>query len=474
MQLYAPLWAPNGGIYSLAQGVVYWSPPRSCVTAVREAVTEDDDPLDLVLHTYGPAQGVPAFRTALYEKLWSEHRMAATNHDVTVTAGANQAYMNIVLTVMGGTTDTTTITTDKAIVFAPYYFNHVMALQMCCGKEAVLVGPTNMDTGYPDITWLAQTLHEYNTPPPETRPLSGSTNSRVRMVTLVNPGNPTGMALSSAYVRKVVALCKQYNCWCVLDCTYEHFLNSPDIVPHLPTFPNEEHVLHIFSFSKGYSLAGYRCGYIVSCNNQNPNPNNKNVSPSSSSSFLPNMLKVQDTIPICPSRISQHVALGALQMRDEEDDAPTSSATLSSSSSSYNSSSKDWVYKKYATLTASRQYIREALAVLPQILGGTGSMYMMGKLPDTLRLKLDATTTTMTENDNNKNEEQDNDEPIDVTFCRLLIRDYGVAIIPGSFCGLPGWIRVCYANLSPSQTKLAAARLKKGITELIHSEIHSA
>ena len=300
MQLYAPLWAPNGGIYSLAQGVVYWSPPRSCVTAVREAVTEDneDNPLDLLLHTYGPAQGVPAFRTALYEKLWREHHMAATNHDVTVTAGANQAYMNIVLTVMGGTTDTTTITTDKAIVFAPYYFNHVMALQMCCGKEAVLVGPTNMDTGYPDIAWLAQTLHEYNTPPPETPPLPGSI-SRVRMVTLVNPGNPTGMALSSAYVRKVVALCKQYNVWCVLDCTYEHFLNSPETVPHLPTFPNEEHVLHIFSFSKGYSLAGYRCGYLVSCNNQNPNTNlnpfnqDMSASSSSSSSFLPNMLKVQ-------------------------------------------------------------------------------------------------------------------------------------------------------------------------------------
>lgn len=300
MQLYAPLWAPNGGIYSLAQGVVYWSPPRSCVTAVREAVTEDneDNPLDLLLHTYGPAQGVPAFRTALYEKLWREHHMAATNHDVTVTAGANQAYMNIVLTVMGGTTDTTTITTDKAIVFAPYYFNHVMALQMCCGKEAVLVGPTNMDTGYPDIAWLAQTLHEYNTPPPETPPLPGSI-SRVRMVTLVNPGNPTGMALSSAYVREVVALCKQYNVWCVLDCTYEHFLNSPETVPHLPTFPNEEHVLHIFSFSKGYSLAGYRCGYLVSCNNQNPNTNlnpfnqDMSASSSSSSSFLPNMLKVQ-------------------------------------------------------------------------------------------------------------------------------------------------------------------------------------
>ena len=78
-------------------------------------------------------------------------------------------------------------------------------------------------------------------------------------------------------------------------------------------------------------------------------------------------------------------------------------------------------------------------------------MYVMGRLPEQLELDDD---------DNNDN------EPKDVLFCRLLVKDYGIAIIPGSFCGFPGWIRICYANLPPPQTKLAAQRLQKGIREL--------
>jgi aromatic aminotransferase len=39
----------------------------------------------------------------------------------------------------------------------------------------------------------------------------------------------------------------------------------------------------------------------------------------------------------------------------------------------------------------------------------------------------------------------------DKEFARLLVRDYGVAVIPGSFCGYPGWLRICYANLPPDK-----------------------
>ena len=43
------------------------------------------------------------------------------------------------------------------------------------------------------------------------------------------------------------------------------------------------------------------------------------------------------------------------------------------------------------------------------------------------------------------------------------MKDYGVAVIPGSFCGLPGWFRVCYGNLPPDKCIAAAGRLAKGI-----------
>jgi aspartate/methionine/tyrosine aminotransferase len=73
------------------------------------------------------------------------------------------------------------------------------------------------------------------------------------------------------------------------------------------------------------------------------------------------------------------------------------------------------------------------------IMGGTGAMYVMGKLPDGIN---------------------------DQEAARRLVKQYGVAVIPGSYCGFPGWIRVCYSNLPPEKCKVAASRLADGIRDL--------
>lgn len=39
-----------------------------------------------------------------------------------VTSGANQAFVNLVLSLVDAK--------DRVVLFAPYYFNHLMALQM--------------------------------------------------------------------------------------------------------------------------------------------------------------------------------------------------------------------------------------------------------------------------------------------------------------------------------------------------------
>ena len=113
---YAYLWEDKGGIFSLAQGVVYWEPPESCRQTLQEEVAKPDS----LLHTYGPAQGIPELTEALAHKVETENGLS--NHDIMVTVGANQAYVNCVLTCLSGN--------SKAVVFSPYYFNHVMALQM--------------------------------------------------------------------------------------------------------------------------------------------------------------------------------------------------------------------------------------------------------------------------------------------------------------------------------------------------------
>jgi len=481
MREYAHLWEQDddddGGIVSLAQGVVYWKPPPACREALLEVVSSmdddgDDDPL--ALHSYSPEVGLPELVSALEEKIAVEHGMR--HHDVTVTVGANQAYANVVLTLLGGgsgdddsndddSNSNNNNSNNKAIVFAPYYFNHVMAIQMCAGPDAVVVGPTDMNTGVPDVEWLTKTLAESSFP--------GGGNS-VRMVTLVNPGNPTGVALTKDTVGEIVSICRDHGVWVIIDCTYEHFFNtggggggggdddddddtddaaSAASAPNpLPTFADDPHVIHVFSFSKGYAMAGYRCGYLVS---HKTDP--ASGSSSADGGFFSQMLKVQDTVPIGPPRICQHVALGALrQGRGSGGNASSSSSSSDAATTGYAPSSREWVYRKYATLDTSRTCILEALSDLPRRIGGSGSMYVMGQLPDHLEIPPE---------DENENDEDDV-VPADVRFCKRLVRDHGIAVIPGSFCGFPGWIRVCYANLPPERTEMAAERLRKGIAAL--------
>ncbi|CAJ1967594.1 unnamed protein product [Cylindrotheca closterium] len=399
---YSHLWEDKGGIFSLAQGVVYWEPPKTCQEALLKEVSKPSN----LLHTYGPAQGIPELTEVLEQKIVEENSL--TNHDIMVTVGANQAYMNVVLT--------TLCDDSKAVVFAPYYFNHVMALQMCCGNDSVVVGPSSSE-GIPDLKWLEETLRKQS----------------IDMVTIVNPGNPTGVSLSKSLLQQVADLCEQYNAWLVLDCTYEYFTLAQEHQP-IATFPNAPHVIHIFSLSKSYSLAGYRCGYLclhkdAKVVNTNSNSSSSSSSSSSASLLLHNMIKVQDTVPIAPPRISQIAAVGALQ------------------------AGKEWVRAQYATLDPSRQLILDALRPL-EIMGGSGAMYVMAQLP------------ILPEDDSVNG----NKAPVvmdDVEVCRRLVEEYGIAIIPGTYCGFPGWVRVCYANLPFAKCEIAAKRLQNGIQNIV-------
>jgi aspartate/methionine/tyrosine aminotransferase len=367
---------------------VYWKPPPMAYNNILETASSPHSDL----HLYNPADGIPSLVSALKEKLAKENLLTDVN--VMVTSGANQAYMNCILTLLDEN--------KKCVLFRPYYFNHLMAIQMTVGeKDGLVVGPCVGDSGLPDVDWLQKQLEEQEQ----------QEQGRIHVVTVVDPCNPTGLKIPNTTIQRIVDLCRKHSVWLVMDITYEHFDHSS--VSHDPgCFPchNDPHVINIFSFSKGYSLAGFRVGYIAVSNATEESRN-----------MYHHMLKVQDTIPICASRISQIAALGSLQQ------------------------GRQWVVEKVKTLDVGREAVREALSSsLETVIGGSGAMYFMAKLPT----------------------ERHHD---DVEFARLLVRDYGVAVIPGSFCAAPGWIRVCYSNLEPTQCVEAAARLAEGIRNIINN-----
>ena len=81
------------------------------------------------------ADGLAELRAALKLKLAEQNGIVAS--EVMVTAGANQAYTNVVLALLDAG--------DPAMLFRPYYFNHLMALQMTGSAPEVILPPSTAD-----------------------------------------------------------------------------------------------------------------------------------------------------------------------------------------------------------------------------------------------------------------------------------------------------------------------------------------
>ncbi|KAF5834510.1 PLP-dependent transferase [Dunaliella salina] len=368
------LMASREDVLSLAQGIVHWSPPPQALQAASVALAQDPS-----VHGYGPAEGLPMLREALREKI--AKRNGLTQHDVLVTAGANQAFTNIVLALCDET--------DNVALFTPYYFNHLMAFQMSGSADRVQLGPCNPNTLHPDLDWLEAQLASSNKP---------------RMVVLVNPCNPTGVCLSEAEVERAAAACAKAGVWLVLDNTYEDFVYG-ESKHHCSSAPN---VINVFSFSKAYGAMGWRVGYIAYPTSGGPQLGLE-------------LLKVQDTIPICVTQLSQRLALEALL------------------------SGQEYVASQIQDLAGNKAMVLDALSPLGSmgngIAGGEGAIYLWARLPQHAQE--------------------------DTRAVEWLVKKHGVCVIPGSSCGAPGYIRAAYANLKPGDCQRAAGRLKAGLSELV-------
>ena len=221
-------------------------------------------------NAYCADDGLPELRDALKARLAAEKGLVAS--EVMVTAGANQGYTNLVLSLLDAG--------DAAVLFRPYYFNHLMALQMT-GSE--IVTPASTPDLQPDLAALEAEI--------AARAADG--RRPIRMLTLVNPGNPTGVMIPQATVEAASALCAAHGIWLVMDNTYEHFAYDGR-PPHACV--EGDHVINVFSFSKAFGMMGWRVGYLA-------------FPPA----LVGELFKAQDTIVICPTVVSQRAALGALE-----------------------------------------------------------------------------------------------------------------------------------------------------------------
>jgi aspartate/methionine/tyrosine aminotransferase len=375
--------AQTPGTISLGQGVVHYPPPSEAADAVRAAL------LKTRVHEYQDGAGLPELRRRIARKLRLENDIDVERGSrIMVTAGANMAFMHAVLAV--------TEPGDEVLMPVPFYFNHEMAIEMA-GCHAVKV-PTD-----PQYQLRLDAI-------------ASAITDRTRAIVTVSPNNPSGAVLTPSSLEALSQLCRDRGLYHISDEPYEYFLY--DGVRHVSpgSFPDAAgHTISIYSLSKAYGFAGWRIGYMAY--------------PSHLEAAL---LKVQDTILICPTVAAQEAAIAALDV------------------------GRAYSAPHVQELAVVRELVTQSLATLGSrvtVPTAAGAFYCLIRIDDTAFTQAAARRGGRL-------------TPLDVA--EMLIREHKVAVIPGTAFGMDDgcYFRVAYGALQRDTVAEGVGRLVDGLATI--------
>ncbi|MGR3179176.1 MAG: pyridoxal phosphate-dependent aminotransferase [Candidatus Anammoxibacter sp.] len=228
---------------------------------------------DKFINAYSSDMGLIELRHVLAKKLLVRNGIKANpEKEILVTAGANQAALAAFLTILDSD--------DEVIIPSPYYFNHEMGVRIAGGRPVECRMVEGSDGFSIDVNALRKQI-----------------TKRTKAITLVTPNNPTGAVFDKDTLEEIASIALKNGLFIIADETYEKFLF--DNRKHFSIGSIErlkENVITIFSFSKTYSITGWRLGYLVA-----------------NAKIIEEMMKVHDTMIICAPVISQTIGIKAIE-----------------------------------------------------------------------------------------------------------------------------------------------------------------
>ncbi|MBL1142458.1 MAG: pyridoxal phosphate-dependent aminotransferase [Proteobacteria bacterium] len=360
------------GTISLGQGVVYFKPPQS---ALKRASQIDDS---LYYHFYSTVEGLPELRNCISNKLKTENQINLSNkQNIIVTAGANMAFINAIMAI--------TDPDDEIILLRPYYFNHEMAINMANCKPVIVDTDSNFQ---PDLNKIAKAI-----------------TTKTKAIVTVSPNNPSGAVYPEATLKKINQLCKEKRIYHISDEAYEYFIYGKTRHFSVSSLPDsEEHTISLYSLSKAYGFASWRIGYMLI-------PEHLSLA----------VKKIQDTILICPARITQEAAIAAIK------------------------EGQNYTFSHLKQIKTVREELYTALQSINNIgttADSTGAFYFFVKL---------------------------NTELTGMQLVERLIKKHKIAVIPGETFGMNDgcYIRIAYGALDKKTSETGIQRLINGLTDII-------
>lgn len=216
-------------VYQFEGGEPFMPTPDAVKDAMRRA-------LDANQTRYAPSSGIPELREAIAEKLRTRNSIPAQASDVIVVNGGMQGLFGAFQSIVNPG--------DEVLLFSPYWTPIKDLVAHCQGRSVFVPTDEARASGF------QQTLARYS-------------NDRTKAIYYNTPQNPSGVVFTPEEARAVAAFAKDRDLIVVADEAYEDLVYDGEHFSIASLDGMFERTITTFTFSKSYSMTGWRLGYAV-------------------------------------------------------------------------------------------------------------------------------------------------------------------------------------------------------------------
>jgi len=223
--------AADKGAVNLGQGF----PDFDCDPLLIDAVS---DAMRQGLNQYPPMSGVSVLRDAIALKIKTLYqRDYNPASEITVTAGATQAIITIILAIVHAG--------DEVIVLEPCYDSYVPNIELAGGIPVRV--PLTPGTFRPDFDKISTAI-----------------TNRTRAIIINSPHNPSGMVWSKAEMLALQDMLATTEILVISDEVYEHTIYDGLYHQSVACFPGlAARSFVVSSFGKTYHVTGWKIGFVA-------------------------------------------------------------------------------------------------------------------------------------------------------------------------------------------------------------------
>ncbi|MBX7198527.1 MAG: pyridoxal phosphate-dependent aminotransferase [Rhodospirillaceae bacterium] len=187
---------------------------------------------------YSAFPGTIELRRAIVERLKTHNALKVTENEVVVTNGLTHASYAVFMAALDPG--------DEVILLEPYYPQHINKIEMAGGK--VVLAPLDRARGFAM----------------DPAAIEARITPRTRMISLVNPANPTGRVFSRDELSALAALAIKHDLLIASDEVYEQIVYDGNKHISIASLPGMfERTFSMFAFTKAYAMDGWRIGYVA-------------------------------------------------------------------------------------------------------------------------------------------------------------------------------------------------------------------